>query len=62
MGVTGVRAPGTPWIGRWVSPTNGVDAVVKRKEKKRKEIPSFPYPESNPGRPVRSLVTKLTDM
>jgi len=25
------RAPGTHWIGGWVSPRGGLDAVVKRK-------------------------------
>jgi hypothetical protein len=35
------RAPGTHWIGGWVGPTVGLDAVVKRK------IPS-PRRYSNP--------------
>jgi hypothetical protein len=34
------RAPGTHWIGGWVGPRAGLDAVVKRK------IPS-PYRDSN---------------
>jgi hypothetical protein len=25
------RAPGTQWIGGWVGPTSGLDAVLKRK-------------------------------
>jgi hypothetical protein len=41
------RAPGTHWIGGWVGPRAGLDAVVKRK------IPS-PLRESNPDHPVRS--------
>jgi hypothetical protein len=35
------RAPGTHWIGGWVGPRAGLDAVVERK------IPS-PCRESNP--------------
>jgi hypothetical protein len=35
------RAPGTRWIGGWVSLKAGLDEVVKRK------IPS-PYKDSNP--------------
>jgi hypothetical protein len=47
------RVPGNHWIGGWVRPRAGLDAVVKRK------IPS-PHLESNPGisivQPVRNLV------
>jgi hypothetical protein len=39
------RAPGTLWIGGWVGPRAGPDAVVKRK------IPS-PRRESNPRNPI----------
>jgi hypothetical protein len=43
------RAPGTHWIGGWVGPRAGLDAVVKRK------IPS-PCQDSNPDHPARSSV------
>jgi hypothetical protein len=43
------RAPDTYWIGSWMSPRAGLDAVVKRK------IPS-PYRDSNPRSPVCSPV------
>jgi hypothetical protein len=43
------RAPGTHWIGGWVDPRAGLDAVAKRK------IPS-PCRESNPCRQARGLV------
>jgi hypothetical protein len=39
------RAPGIHWIGVWVGPRAGLDAVVKRK------IPS-PRLESNPRTPI----------
>jgi hypothetical protein len=41
------RAPVTHWIGGWVDPRTGLDAVVKRK---------FPAPVGtrNPDHPVRS--------
>jgi hypothetical protein len=48
-------APSTHWIGGWVGPRAGLDAVVKRK------IPS-PCGEWNPGRSARSLVTILTEL
>jgi len=35
------KVPGTHWIGGWVGPRAGLDAVVRRK------IPS-PYRDSNP--------------
>jgi hypothetical protein len=35
------KIPGTPWIGGWVGPRAGLDAVVRRK------IPKF-YRELNP--------------
>jgi hypothetical protein len=44
------RSPGTHWIGGWVGPRAGLDAVVKRK------IPT-PYRDSNsppPDHPARS--------
>jgi hypothetical protein len=40
------KAPGTQWIGGWVGPRAGLDAVEKRKI-------SCPCWESNPGRPSR---------
>jgi hypothetical protein len=49
------RAPGTPWIGGWVTLRAGLDAVVKRK------IPS-PQRESNPDYPIVQLVaSRYTD-
>jgi hypothetical protein len=39
------RAPGTNWIGGWVSPRDVLDTVVKRK------IPN-PRRESNPRTPI----------
>jgi hypothetical protein len=41
-------SPRTHWIGDWVGPRAGLDAVTRK-------IPS-PYWKSNPGRPVRSIV------
>jgi hypothetical protein len=41
----GDRAPGTHWIGRWVGPKVGLDAVEKRK------IPN-PRQEWNPLTPI----------
>jgi hypothetical protein len=37
---------GTHWIGVWVGPRTGLNAVEERKI-------CFPYLKSNPGRPVR---------
>jgi hypothetical protein len=48
----GESAPGTRWIGGWVDPRAGLDAVPKIK------ILCL-YRESNGGRPARSLVTVL---
>jgi hypothetical protein len=36
------------WIGGWVGPRVGLDAVEKRK--------ILPYRESNPGRPARRCI------
>jgi hypothetical protein len=43
-----VKAAGTHWIGGWVVPRVGLDAVVRRKR-----IPSSPFRNLNPGRPKR---------
>jgi hypothetical protein len=40
------RAPGTHWLGGWVGPRIGLDAVEERQ--------ILPCRESNPGRPARS--------
>jgi hypothetical protein len=49
------RAPGTHWLGGWVGPRAGLDAVVKRK------IPS-PRRQSNPRTPiVQPVAQRYTD-
>jgi hypothetical protein len=49
------RAPGTHWIGGWVSPRAVLDSVVKRK------IPS-PHRESNPRAPtIQPVAQRCTD-
>jgi hypothetical protein len=45
----GDRTPATHWIGGWVDPRAGMDAMEKRKI-------SFLSRELNPGRPARSPV------
>jgi hypothetical protein len=40
------RAHGTHWIGGWVGPGAGLDAVEKRK--------MLPLPGTEPGRPIRN--------
>jgi hypothetical protein len=48
-------APGTHWIGGWVGPRAGLDAVVKRKI-------SSPRRESNPRTPiVQPVAQRFTD-
>jgi hypothetical protein len=47
--------PCNHWIGGWVDPRAGPDAVAKRK------IPSSRH-ESNPDRPSRSLVSTPTEL
>jgi hypothetical protein len=49
------RIPGTNWIGGWVGPRAGLEAVVERK------IPS-PIRGLNPVRPARSLVVIPTEL
>jgi hypothetical protein len=51
----GEEVPGTPWIGSWVGPRDGPETTAKRKN-------PFPCRESNPERPVRSLITLLTEL
>jgi hypothetical protein len=46
------KPPGTHWIGAWVGPRVGLDAVAKRK------IPS-PLRESNPNLPYRPVRGKF---
>jgi hypothetical protein len=48
------RAPGTHWIGGWVGPRAGLDAVLR----------NIPYPcrESKTGGPARSLDTELPEL
>jgi hypothetical protein len=41
---TGERAPSAHWLGGWVGPVTGLDAMEKRN--------MFPYKETNPGHPV----------
>jgi hypothetical protein len=49
------RAPGTHWIGGWVGPRAGLDAVSKR------NVPTL-CRESNPDHPiVQSIVSCYTD-
>jgi hypothetical protein len=50
-----IRAPSTHWIGGWVGPRSGLDAVVERK------IPCS-HQELKPGHPTHSLDTKLTEL
>jgi hypothetical protein len=46
---------GTHWVGGWVGPRTGLDAVAKRK------IPS-PFRESNPNHPAHSQVALPTEL
>jgi hypothetical protein len=49
------RAPGTHWIGSWVGPRAGLDAVVKRKV-------LSPRRESKPRNPiVQAVASRYTD-
>jgi len=50
------KEPGTHWIGGWVGPRVGLDAVAKRRN------PLSPNWESNPWRLFRTIVTTLTDL
>jgi hypothetical protein len=49
----GERASATHWVGDWVDPRVGLDAVAKR-------IPAL-CRKLNPGHPVRSIVSLVTD-
>jgi hypothetical protein len=51
----GERAPSTLWIGGWMGPRVGLDAVARRKN-------HGPCWESNRGGPLRSLVTVLPEL
>jgi len=51
---SGERASDTYWIGGWVSPRAGLDAVTRK-------IPSL-CQEWNPGHPARSVVTIMTGL
>jgi hypothetical protein len=51
----GVRAPGTHWIGGWVDPRFGLDAVAKRKK-----IPLVPLTKTEP-RSSRSYYLVYTE-
>jgi hypothetical protein len=51
------RAPVTHWIGGWVGPRAGLEAVAKEEKSLL-----CPYGEWNPGRPARNLVTILTEL
>jgi hypothetical protein len=51
---SGQRSHGTPWIGGWVGPKVGLDAVATRK--------ICLCQQSKPGHPVRSLCTILTEL
>jgi hypothetical protein len=53
--IPGEGAPGTRWIGGWVGPRFGLDAVPKRKLN-----PSSTCLLLNPGHPTRHLITTST--
>jgi len=53
-----LHVPTTHWIGYWVGPRAGQDAVMKRKKKHY----NCPCRELSSGRPIRSLVTVLTEL
>jgi len=48
---------GTHWIGYWVGPTAGLDAVGEEKN-----FHNCPRLELNPGRPARSVVSVPTEL
>jgi len=52
-----VRAPGPHWIGDWMGPITGLDAVAKRKS-----TIIVPCRGLNPCRPARSLVAVLAEL
>jgi hypothetical protein len=51
----GERAPNIHWIGGWMGPGIGLDAVMKRKN-------LCPCWGSNPGHPICSSITILTEL
>jgi hypothetical protein len=52
-----LKVPGTDWVGGWVGPRTGLDAVAKR----RKSV-HCACRELNHSRLVRSLVCVLTQL
>jgi hypothetical protein len=53
--IAGEWSPGTLWIGSWVGPRGGLDAVAKK-------MNPCPRRVSNPGRATRRLVTTLAEL
>jgi hypothetical protein len=51
------KEPSIDWIGGWVGPRAGLDAVAKRKK-----FHDFPCRFLNPGPPSRVLVTILSEL
>jgi hypothetical protein len=51
----GKEPPPTRWVGGWVGPRAGLEAVAERK------YPFF-WQEWSPGRPVRSTITILSNL
>jgi hypothetical protein len=49
--------PGTHWIGGWVGPRSGLDAMMKRKKSHH-----CPCTELNPSYPARSLLPTLAEL
>jgi len=51
------RAPCIRWIGGWVGPRTGLDAVPMREMSLH-----FPTRESNPDRALHNLINTLTEL
>jgi len=49
------KPPGTRWIGGWVGPRAGLEAVAKRNN-------PYPYRKSYSGLPACTLVTIVTEI